>query len=90
MQLSQERLIQQGTYCYKVTSLKNKTVTLSGVTKKTLASIKVGRTVEIKGKTFKIIAIGKSAFKGCTKAVKATVGKYVKTIGDNAFYQCKK
>ena len=79
-----------GTYRYKVTSLKNKTVTLSGVTKKNLTSIKVGKTVKIKGKTFKITAISKSAFKGCTKAVKATVGKYVKTMGDNAFYQCKK
>lgn len=79
-----------GSYRYKVTSLKNRTVTVTGVTKKNLTSIKVLKTVKIKGKTFKITAIGKSAFKGCTKAVKATVGKHVKTIGDNAFYRCNK
>lgn len=79
-----------GSYKYKVTSLTKKTVTVTGVKNKKLTKINIAKTVKIKGTTFKITAIGGSAFKNCTKAKKAIIGKNVKKIGKKAFYNCKK
>jgi len=78
-----------GSYKYKVTSLKKLTVKVTGVKKKSLRKISVKDTVKIKGKTFKVTAIGKSAFKNCKKATGAVIGKNVKTIESKAFYNCK-
>lgn len=77
-------------YSYKVTSVAKKTVTVTGITNKKSKKIKVGNTVKIKKISFKITAIGTSAFKNCKKATTATVGSNVKTIGTNAFYGCNK
>jgi len=79
-----------GNYRYKVTSLKKSTVTVTGVKKKSLKKISVRSTVKIKGKTFKVTAIGKAAFKNCKKATGAVIGTNVKSIGSKAFYNCKK
>lgn len=82
-----------GKYRYTVTNanLAGKgTVTVKGVTSKKLKTIKVPSTVSIGGKKFKVTKIGASAFKGCRTATKATIGKYVKTIGKNAFYKASK
>lgn len=79
-----------GNYKYKVTSVKNLKVTVTGVKKKTLKTITVKNTVKIKGKTFKITAIGNSAFKNCRKVTKVTIGKNVTAIGKKAFYKCAK
>ena len=77
-------------YSYKVTDVAKKTVTVTGITNKNSKKIKVNNTVKIKNATYKITAIGSSAFKNCKKATTATVGSNVKTIGANAFYGCKK
>ncbi|MCR5691012.1 MAG: leucine-rich repeat protein, partial [Eubacterium sp.] len=77
-------------YKYKVTSLSKKTVTVTGVTKKSLKSIKVKNTVKILGTTFKVTAVGKRAFAKCKKAKKAVIGTKVKTIGKKAFFKDNK
>ena len=81
-----------GNYKYKITnaSLNGKgTVTLVSVVKKT-KTVVVPDTIKLGGKTFKVTAIGKAAFKKNVKVTKVTLGKTVKTIGAKAFYGCKK
>lgn len=82
---------------YKITKVNNNgagEVTLIGTTRKKsdrqFTSLKVGNTVKIKGKSFKITSIGNNAFRGYKKLKSATVGKNVKKIGTKAFYGCKK
>lgn len=82
---------------YKVTKVNNNgtgEVTLIGTTRKKsdqrFISLKVGNIVKIKGKSFKITAIGNNAFRGYKKLKSVTVGKNVKKIGTKAFYGCKK
>lgn len=84
------RTYTSGSLTYKVTNVEKRTATVTGVKKKTLTSIKVPNTVTIEGEKFRVTAIGKSAFKGCKKAVKATIGKNVTEIGSQAFASCKK
>ncbi len=82
---------------YKVTKVNNNgasEVTLIGTTRKKsdkrFTALNVGNTVKIKGKAFKITAIGNNAFRGCKKLKSVMVGKNVKKIGTKAFYDCKK
>ena len=46
--------------------------------------------LKIKGKSFKITAIGNNAFRGSKKLKSVMVGKNIKKIGTKAFYDCKK
>lgn len=82
---------------YKVTKVSDNgtgEVTLIGTTRKKsdkrFTSLNLGNTVKIKGKSFKITAIGNNAFRGYKKLKSVTVGKNVKKIGTKAFYGCKK
>ena len=79
-----------GSLVYKVTNADKKTVTVTGVKKKTLKTIKVPNTVTIEGEKVRVTAVGKSAFKGCKKVTKVTIGKNVTEIGSQAFASCKK
>lgn len=82
-----------GSYKYKMTNANTSgkgTVTVSGVSKKSLGKINVPDTVSIGGKKFKVTAIGDNAFKGCKKASSATIGKNIQNIGKNAFAGCSK
>lgn len=82
-----------GSYKYKITSAKvdgKGTVAVTGGTKKTMKSVKIAATVNIGGKSFQITSIDKKAFKGYGKLTSVTIGKNVKTIGNNAFEKCKK
>lgn len=78
---------------YKVTSTakKSRTVTVVGHAKGKAAtgSASVPATVKIAGQKFKVTAVGASAFKN-TKLTSVTIGKYVTTIGKNAFAGSKK
>ena len=82
---------------YKVTKVnKSNTgeVVLTGTTRKKsdkgFISLKAGNTVKIKGKSFKITAIGNNAFRGYKKLKSVTIGRNIKKIGTKAFYGCKK
>ncbi len=75
---------------YKVTSTKKKTVSYIKPINKKKKSYKIPNTVSYKGVTYKVTAIAKNAFKNNKKIKKVTIGKYVKKIGANAFYKCKK
>lgn len=53
--------------------------------------VTVPATVKIKGKTYKVTAISKQAFKGAkAKLTQVTIGKNVRVIEQKAFYGCKK
>ncbi len=76
---------------YKVTkcSKAKKSVTVCGATKQ-LKTITIPNTVKYKGMTFKVTAIQKKAFKNQKKLKKVTIGKYVESVGAQAFYNAKK
>ncbi len=76
---------------YKITaySSKAKNVTVTGISKK-VTSITVPSTVVYKNVTFKVTAIGSSAFTKQSSLKNATIGKYVTSIGTKAFYNDKK
>lgn len=68
-------------------------VVLKGIDKhseKNFVSLRIGNTIKIKGKSFKITSIGKNAFKNCQTIKSVTLGKNIVSIGDKAFYGCKR
>lgn len=82
---------QAGKYKYKMTNANisgKGTVALTGVNSKSIKQIKVMDTVSLGGKKFKVTAVGDNAFKNCKKAVSASIGKNVRTIGRQAFMNC--
>lgn len=82
-----------GSLKYKITSPKTDgkgTVAVAGGKSKTLKSVKIGATVKIGGKSFKITSIGKNAFKGYKKLSSVTIGKNVTKIDASAFEKCGK
>lgn len=78
---------------YKVTDVSKKTVTVTGIKKSKKNSIKtitIGKTVKIKGKSYKVTAIANNAFANCKKLTKVTIGANVTKIGKKAFYKDSK
>ncbi len=76
---------------YKVTaySANNKSVTVTGANKQ-LTSIVIPDTLVYRKETFKVTAIGDSAFANQASLTSVTIGKNVTTIGANAFLNAKK
>lgn len=72
---------------YKVTG--KDTITFCGVEGKE-TKVKIPDKVLINGKTYKVTAVAKEAFKNNKKIVDVSVGKYVKSIGTSAFSGCTK
>lgn len=68
--------------------LNGKTVTLVKGAKK--AKVVIPATGIFNGKTYKVTAIGASAFKSNKKIKSVTIGKNVKVIGKKAFYKASK
>ncbi len=67
------------------------TAAVTGITKKTLKSVVIPKTVTIEGKTYKITEIGKKAFAGCKKLKKITIKTTdIKKIGKNALKKTAK
>ncbi|MCD8053128.1 MAG: leucine-rich repeat protein [Lachnospiraceae bacterium] len=75
-----------GNVKYTVTG--TNTVTATKVTDKTVTSVKIPKTVTIDGYTFKVTAIGESAFSGCKKLTSVSIGANVTVIEKKAFYHC--
>ncbi len=80
----------KGNQCwFTITSVKKKTVKVIGVSNKNATNIKIPATVKYKGKTYKITAIEKNAFKNNKKIKTVSIGNNVKTIHESAFRGCK-
>ena len=74
---------------YKVTDVGKNTVEAVGIKNKKLKKINVPNTIQIDQKTYAVTEIANNAFKKCTQATQATIGKNVKKIGSSAFFGCK-
>lgn len=82
-----------GNFTYKITKAGTSgkgTVLLTGTKNKKIRSIQVPDTITIKGTKFRVTSIGKTAFKGCSLAVRAVIGKNVSVIENSAFESCKR
>lgn len=76
---------------YKITGIgKNKTAEYAKSTKKNTVNVSIPASVKLEGKTYKIISVGKSAFKNSKKLKGIKIGKNVKKIGNQAFSGCTK
>ena len=76
---------------YKVLSNgRSRTVTVCGPAKnkRRLTSLKIGNTVKLKGKSFRIISISKGAFKGCTRLKTVQIGNSVTSLQTGCFSGC--
>ncbi|MCI9080260.1 MAG: leucine-rich repeat domain-containing protein [Lachnospiraceae bacterium] len=74
---------------YKITGTgKNKTVEYVKNKKKDIYNVIIPDTVRLKGKTYKVVSVGKNAFKGREKLKTVKIGKNVRLIGKNAFSGC--
>lgn len=87
-------VITDGKYIYKVlkrgTTKLSGTVSIIGLKKKNIKTVKIKSAVKIDGITYKIISIGKGAFKNNKKIKKVYIGKNIKKIGKYAFKGDKK
>ena len=54
------------------------------------ATVSIPATITVNGQPIKVTAIEDNAFKGNKKLTTITIGKYIKTIGKNAFASCTK
>ena len=76
---------------YKVLSNgRSRTVTVCGPAKnkRRLTSLKIGNTVKLKGKSFRVISISKGAFKGCTRLKTVQIGNSVTSLQTGCFSSC--
>lgn len=76
-----------GNVKYRVTNADTKEAEAFGVAEKSIKTLKVANTVEIKGTTCKVTGIASSAFANLTNLTKVTIGTNVTAIGKKAF--CK-
>ena len=77
-----------GQNIYVVTSAS--TVRYKAPVSKKITSIKIPKSVKIKGRSYKVTAIAKKAFFNCKNLKKVTIKSPIKKIGKYAFYKCKK
>ncbi|MCR5667345.1 MAG: leucine-rich repeat domain-containing protein [Eubacterium sp.] len=78
---------------YKVSGNKYKVTSASAVacvSIKNKSKVTIPDKVKIAGKNYKVTAIASKAAAGNKKIKKLSIGKNVKSIGDKAFFKCKK
>lgn len=83
----------RGNVIYRILDEKKKTAAVIGAggnKGKNVTSVTIAKTVNINGVTYKVVQIGKNAFKGCKKLKKVTIGSNIKKIGGSAFVNCGK
>lgn len=77
-------------YKVLVSDTKNGTVEYVKLMNKKATKVTVPAKVTMNGITYKVVSIGKNAFKKHKEIKKITIGSNVKTVGTDAFYGCKK
>lgn len=85
-------VISKGNLKYKVTKItaSKKTVTCIGPTSKKVKKVTIPNSIKINGSQYQVTAIGKNAFKNCTKLKSVTINKNLTSVGKNIFKGCKK
>lgn len=83
-------IYEKGNDKFKVTSLTNKTAEYAGWIKEGKKIVIPDSVTLADGNTYNVTSIAPRAFKNCTKATSAEIGKNVLTIGKEAFAGCKK
>ncbi len=73
---------------YKVTG--KSAVSFAGISSNKTKKVTIPKSVKIKGKSFKVTAITDKALKGRKKVTTVIIGANVKSIGKEAFRNCKK
>ncbi len=73
---------------YKVTG--GNVVEYSGTTKKNPSKVTIPAAIKVNGKTYNVTSIKANVFKGNKKLKSVVIGKNIKTIGKQAFFQCSK
>ena len=82
--------IKTKTAIYKITSVKGSRTVCYQRPRKSYRKIVIPDTITYLGKKYKVTAIKVGACKKQPKLKQVVIGKNVKTIGKQAFYQCKK
>lgn len=75
-------------YRYKI--LAKGKVSFAGCTNKKVKKLTIPATIKLGKVTYKVVSVKKKACKGYSKLTTVTVGKYVSSVGDEAFMNCKK
>ena len=75
---------------FKVTNSSARKVSVVGITDQKAKTISIPNTITIKGKKYKVTAIGNNAFKNCKKLSKLVIRKNITKVGKNVFKGCKK
>lgn len=83
-------IVKSGNGRYQVVDEKRKTARLVEVINKKKTTLSVPATVKINGEICKVTEVGEKVMKGNSKLRKVVLGKYVATIGKQAFMNCKK
>lgn len=83
-----------GSYTYKITDAKTNgkgTAALTGIAKgKTVKNLKVAKTANYKGFSYKVTSIADYAFYNSKTLTNATIGNHVSKIGYRSFKKCSK
>ncbi len=81
----------KGNNIYTIKTIKGKkgTIVYERPTKNNKKTVKIPKTVKIKGKTYTVTEISAEAFKGNTKLKSVTIPEGVTKIGKDAFSGCK-
>ena len=71
-------------------SVKGTSATIKGAVNKNATKLTIPSKVTVQGTKLKVTGIAAGAFQSMKKLSSVTIGKYVKTIGKKAFYNCAK
>ena len=82
--------IEQGNAKYTITDTAKKDVEYTAPLSETLKTVTIPDSIKINNTTYTVTSIAAKAFKGNKTLTKVTIGKNIKTIGKQAFYNCKK
>lgn len=83
-------LVTIGNIVYKISGYNDKRVRVMSLVDKQVTNVVVPNTVTFGGRTYSVTCINANALRGNKYIKKITLGKYIRSIEHNAFYNCPK
>ncbi|MDE7310861.1 MAG: leucine-rich repeat domain-containing protein [Eubacterium sp.] len=83
-------LVTIGNIVYKISGYNDKRVRVMSLVDERVTNVVVPNTVSFGGRTYTVTCINANAFRGNKFIKKVTLGKYIRSIEHNAFYNCTK